>query len=233
MFANLLNDLDFLKNEDKAKILQRFFKTGIWEYGEWDIFLWITVPTLRKLAKKYKALSVDDLEKLLQSKIHEQRFLALSIIRLNYEEWKTEAEKRYFFELSLKNISSIDNWDLVDTFIPYVIGDFLKKNGNISLLYDFVKSENLWIKRIAIMSTFAFIKENSFDDTIKICELLLSDKHDLIQKACGWMLREMWKRDEKILLNFLENHHKIMPRTMLRYSLEKLEKEKKDYFMGR
>ncbi len=233
MLKNLLAELSLLQDQKKAKILQRFFKTWVWEYGEWDIFLWITVPTLRKLAKKYKALSVDDLEKLLQSNIHEQRFLALSIIRLNYEEWKTETEKRYFFELSLKNISSINNWDLVDTFVPSVIGDFLKKNGNISLLYDFVKSENLWIKRIAIMSTFAFIKENSFDDTIKICELLLSDKHDLIQKACGWMLREAWKRDEKILINFLEKYHKIMPRTMLRYSLEKLNKEKKDYFMGR
>ncbi len=233
MLKNLLAELSLLQDQKKAKILQRFFKTWVWEYGEWDIFLWITVPTLRKLAKKYKALSVDDLEKLLQSNIHEQRFLALSIIRLNYEEWKTETEKRYFFELSLKNISSINNWDLVDTFVPSVIGDFLKKNGNISLLYDFVKSENLWIKRIAIMSTFAFIKENSFDDTIKICELLLSDKHDLIQKACGWMLREAWKRDEKTLINFLEKYHKIMPRTMLRYSLEKLNKEKKDYFMGR
>lgn len=233
MFQNLLNELEIFQDQDKAKILQRFFKTWVWEYGEWDIFLWITVPTLRKLAKKYKNLLESDLEKFLQSNIHEQRFLALSIIRLNYEEWKTETEKKYFFELSLKNISSINNWDLVDTFVPYVIGDFLKKNGNISLLYEYTKSQNLWIKRIAIISTFAFIKENSFDDTIKICELLLADKNDLIQKACGWMLREIWKRDEKILINFLEKHHKIMPRTMLRYSLEKLDKEKKDYFMGR
>ncbi|NUJ98171.1 DNA alkylation repair protein [Candidatus Gracilibacteria bacterium] len=231
MFQNLINELEFFQDKNKAKILQRFFKTGVGEYGEGDIFLGITVPILRKLAKKYKDLSVDDLEKLLQSNIHEQRFLALCIIRLNYEEGKTE--KKYFFELSLKNISSINNWDLVDTFVPYVIGDFLKKNGNISLLYEYVKSQNLWIKRIAIMSTFAFIKANSFDDTIKICELLLADKHDLIQKACGWMLREVGKRDEKILINFLEKYHKIMPRTMLRYSLEKLDKEKKDYFMGR
>lgn len=233
MFKDLLNDLDTLKDEDKAKILQRFFKTWIWEYGEWDIFLWINVPTLRKIAKKYKNLSVDNLEKLLQSKIHEQRFLALSIIRINYEEWKTEAEKRYFFELSLKNILSINNWDLVDTFIPYVVGDFLRKNNDNSLLFEFAQSPNIWIKRIAILSTFAFIKENSFDNTIKICELLLSDKNDLIQKACGWMLREAWKRNEEIIINFLEKYYKIMPRTMLRYALEKLNKEKKDFFMGR
>lgn len=230
MLQNLKNDLNSLSNEDKAKNMQRFFKTWVWEYGEWDIFLWITVPELKKLSKKYKNLDFESLEILLNSKIHDERYMALSILKLNFCETKLEDIKNKIFEFSYKNISSINNWDLVDSFIPYVWWEyFFQKNREV--LYKLVKSNILWERRISIMTTFYFLRKWDFTDTIKICELLLQDKHDLIHKASGWMLREMWKIDIKSLYDFLDKYHKIMPRTMLRYAIEKLDKEKREYYM--
>lgn len=232
MFNQLIEELNSLKNPSKAKILQGFFKTWPWFYGEGDVFLWITVPVLRILSKKYKSLEKSNLEVLLKSKIHEHRFLALAIIRLNFEFVRDKEIRKEWYEFSLKNITSINNWDLVDTFAPYVIWTYLEDKDR-SILYTLVNSSNLWERRIAIISTFDYIRMWQFEDTIKICEILMQDKHDLIQKATWWMLREVGKKDIEVLFNFLDKYYKIMPRTMLRYAIERFDKEKKEYYMKR
>ncbi len=232
MLTQLIQELNSLKNPAKVKILQGFFKTWVWQYGDWDVFLWITVPELRKLSKKYVELDKKELEELLASDIHECRFLALAIVRLNFEQTKEEKVKKELYEFSMKNIASINNWDLVDCFVEYVIGPFLYDKDK-SLLYKLAISNDLWERRIAIISTFDYIRRWEFEDTIKISEILLQDKHDLIQKAVWWMLREVWKRDEKVLLDFLDKYYKTMPRTMLRYAIEKLGKEERNYYMGK
>lgn len=230
MFKDIKKDLEILSSPAKASILQRFFKTWVWEYGEWDIFIGITVPELARLAKKYRDISLADLEKLITSSIHEERFLALRIIRYNFEKAKDLEKKKELFEFSAKYISYINNWDLVDTFIPYVWGEYFFDKPR-DYLYTLTSSPIVWERRIAIMTTFYFLRNKDFSDTIAISKILLQDSHDLIQKAVGWMLREMWKRELSLLLDFLEQYHKTMPRTMLRYALEKLSNEQKTYFM--
>lgn len=231
MLQNILTELESLKNPEKAKILQRFFKTWVWEYWEWDKFIWIQVPILKNISKKYyKELNFLDIQKLLESEIHEHRFVWLQIIRLKFEKTKIEEEKKILYDFSVKNFKYINNWDLVDTFVLYVIWEYLLEKDK-DFLYELAKSDDLWEKRISIISTFAFIRKDKFDDTIKICEILINDKHDLIHKATWWMLREVWKRNEKVLLDFLEKNYKVMPRIMLRYAIEKLEKPQKEYFM--
>lgn len=231
MFYQLIQKLNSLQNPAKAKILQGFFKTGIWEYWEGDIFLGIQVSPLKTLAREYIDLSFADLEKLLYSETHEYRYMALAILRLKYEKWD-ENIKKLVFDFTIKHKSQINNWDLVDSFIPYTFWNYLI-NRDTYILYEFAKSENLWTRRIAIISTFAFIKQNLFEDTLKICEILLNDKQDLIHKATGWMLREVWKRDKDTLLLFLNKFHKIMPRTALRYSIEKFSKEDRIFYMSK
>ncbi len=229
MLQNLIQELQSLKNPAKSQILQRFFKTGAWEYWEWDIFLGIQVPPLKSLAKKYIHLNFYDLEKLLYSEIHEYRYMALAILRLKYEKWD-EDMKKSIFDFTIKHKLQINNWDLVDSFIPYTFWNYLISRDK-SILYEFASSENLWIRRMSIIATFAFIKQNLFNDSVKICEILLNDKQDLIHKATWWMLREIWKRDKSSLIEFLDKFYKIMPRTELRYSLEKLSLEEKDHYM--
>jgi 3-methyladenine DNA glycosylase AlkD len=168
---------------------------------------------------------------LLYSEIHEYRYMALAILRLKYEKWD-ENIKKLVFEFTILHKSQINNWDLVDSFIPYTFWNYLI-NRDTSILYEFAKSENLWTRRIAIIATFAFIKRNSFEDTLKLCEILINDKQDLIHKATGWMLREVWKRDKDVLLSFLNKFHKIMPRTALRYSIEKFSKEDRIFYMSK
>jgi len=230
MLNKLIKDLNSLKNPDKAQVLQRFFKTWLWQYWEGDIFLWITVPELRKVSKKYIDLSKPDIEVLLKSEIHEHRFLALAIIRLNFEKNNDEKLKKEWFDFSILNLAYINNWDLVDTFVEYVIWPFLYDKEK-KLLYELSKSNSLWERRISIISTFDYIRRWEFYDAIKISEILLHDTHDLIQKAVWWMLREIGKRDEKVLIDFLNKHYKNMPRTMLRYAIEKFDKDKKEYYM--
>ena len=229
MLTKLTQKLNSLRNPEKSQILQRFFKTGVGEYWEWDIFLGIQVPPLKLLAKEYINLKFDDLEKLLYSEIHEYRYMALAILRLKYEKWD-EDMKKSIFDFTIKHKLKINNWDLVDSFIQYTFWNYFI-NKDKSILYEFASSENLWIRRISIISTFAFIKKNLFNEALKICEILLNDKQDLIHKATWWMLREIWKRDKYSLLAFLDKFYKIMPRTMLRYSLEKLSLEEKLYYM--
>lgn len=222
----------------KAKILQKFFKTGKGEYGEGDVFLGISVPEQRKIANKhFKETSLKEIEELLESKIHEERFTALEILVMKYGK-ANETERKEIFNFYIKNSKKINNWDLVDTSAPYIFGRHILFTGkenpfNQRRLMTFANSENLWEKRIAIVSTQYFIKNNRFDETLMISESLLKDKHDLIHKAVGWMLREVGKKDEKILKDFLKKYYKQMPRTMLRYSIEKFDKKtRKQYLNG-
>ena len=231
----LRNELKSKANKEKAKLLQGFFKTGQGEYGEGDIFLGVVVPETRKTAIKFKDLPLNSVEELLKSKIHEERLCALLLLVHNYEQAnKTDNEKtkQEIYHFYLKNTKYINNWDLVDLSCHHIIGDFLKDKDK-SILYHLANSSNLWERRIAIISTAKFIQNHQFNDTIKLAEILIQDKHDLIHKAVGWMLREMGKRNNDELIKFLNKHYKSMPRTMLRYSIEKLpEKQRKQYLNG-
>ena len=226
MLKNLKQDLQKLANPKKAKILQQFFKTGKGEYGQGDIFLGITVPQQRKLVKKYSDLKLTGIQKLLRSKIHEHRLTALLILIEKYKK-----NKNKIFNFYLKNTRYINNWDLVDLTAPKIVGNYLL-NKDRKILYKLARSDNLWQKRIAIIATYEFIKNNQFKDTIKISQILSNDSRDLIHKAAGWMLREMGKRDEQKLIKFLEHHAHHMPRTMLRYSIEKFPEKKRKYFLN-
>ncbi|MEE9525629.1 MAG: DNA alkylation repair protein [Candidatus Woesearchaeota archaeon] len=219
-----------LENKKQAKLLQGFFKTGNGQYGEGDIFLGIKVPEQRKVAKKYLHLSIKQVEKLLHSKIHEHRLTALIIWTYQFKE-ADEKTKEKIYKTYLKNTKWINNWDLVDVTCNRIVGFHLLDRDR-KILYKLAKSKNIWEKRIAIVSTGVFIvKRSDFKDTIKISEILMNDSHDLIHKAVGWMLREMGKKDEKALTKFLDKYHKTMPRTMLRYSLERLSDSKKKFYM--
>jgi len=232
MLNNLKKEIEKAGSPGQAEILQRFFKTGKGEYGEGDVFLGIKVPVQRSIAKKYYGLSLLKIKELLKSKIHEHRLVGLLILDGKYKKAGAE-EKENIFNFYLQNIKSVNNWDLVDLSAPNIVGDFLFKR-NKKILYRLVQSENLWEKRIAIISTFTFIKKGEFGDALAISELLLNDKHDLIHKAVGWMLREIGKRDQEVLEGYLMINYKNMPRTMLLYAVERFEEEKrKKYLCGK
>lgn len=223
-------ELNLLKNPEKQKILSSFFKTGKGQYGEGDIFLGIPVPQQRKVTKKFFNISLNDLQELLNSRIHEYRLTALLILVEKYKKANNET-KSLIFNFYLKNTKNIDNWDLVDLSAPKIVGEFLSDKDK-SILYKLVESKNLWERRISILSTFTFIKNNSFDDALKISKLLLKDSHDLIHKAVGWMLREIGKRDQDIEEKFLKKYCPKMPRTMLRYAIEKFDEKKRKYYLN-
>ena len=216
------------KDEKRAEVNKRFFKSGKGEYGEGDIFIGLSVPKCRKIAIKYSALSLGEVQKLLSSKIHEERLIALEILVYKYE--NNLENKKNIFEFYLSNTKFINNWDLVDLSAEYIVGDFLFDKDK-EILYDLTKSSNLWERRIAIVSTFNFIKRRKFKDTLKLAKILLNDNHDLIHKAVGWMLREIGKRDEEILRKFLNDNYEKMPRTMLRYAIERFSQEERKGFM--
>ncbi|MBI3070166.1 MAG: DNA alkylation repair protein [Candidatus Levybacteria bacterium] len=228
---NVEKELQKLKNPKKAEILSRFFKTGKGEYGQGDIFLGVTVPKQRQVAKKYIDLNLEDLQKLLSSKIHEHRLTALLILVDKYKK-ADKALKKRIFNFYLKNTKNINNWDLVDLSAPNIVGDFLLDKDKL-ILYKLVKSKNLWEKRIAILATYVFIKNNQFNDALEISQILLKDNHDLIHKAVGWMLREIGKRNQAIEEQFLKKHHQNMPRTMLRYAIERFSEEKRRFYLKR
>jgi len=221
--------LNSLGNQEKAKKHQRFFKTGPGEYGEGDVFVGVTVPELRKLAKEYKTIDPNEIKQLLHSSIHEERLLSLFLLIHRYSKGD-ESEKKRVYELYLKSTKFINNWDLVDSSAGQIVGVFLF-NKSKKPLYDLVKSQNLWERRISIISTFYFIKHKQFSDTLKLSKILLSDKEDLIHKAVGWMLREVGKRDISIEEDFLKKHYKNMPRTMLRYAIEKFPEPKRQRYL--
>lgn len=226
---NLKIDLEKLATKQRAEISQRFFKTGPGEYGEGDIFLGTTVPDTRKIAKKYKNLELNEIRELLKSKIHEHRLLALYLLVDKYKS-SEEKEKQEICDFYLDHSKHINNWDLVDSSAHLILGEHLQ-NKDKKLLENLAKSKDLWERRISIIATLQFIRKNKFEETFKIATVLLGDKHDLIHKAVGWMLREVGKKDKKQLKDFLNKHYKIMPRTMLRYSIEHFSKEEKDYYM--
>ncbi|MDD4182627.1 MAG: DNA alkylation repair protein [Candidatus Omnitrophica bacterium] len=221
-------DLRKNSSKEKAKILQRFFKTAPGEYGYGDIFIGVCVPHIRKIAKKYRQVDLSSAAKLLASGIHEERLLALVILVLKFEEAGAPGRKK-IYELYLKNTEYINNWDLVDLTAPNIVGKFLA-NTDKKILYSLARSNSLWERRISIIATLNFIRNNSFTDTLKITRLLLSDKEDLIHKACGWMLREVGKRNKALVVDFLSRHCKNMPRVMLRYAIERFpERERARY----
>lgn len=231
MLNKIKSELLLLGDPERAKKLSSFFKTGKGEYGEGDVFLGIPVPQQRKVAKKYTNLPLDQLKLLLSSKFHEYRLTALIILVLKYEK-AANLEKKEIFDFYLKNTEFVNNWDLVDLTSPKIIGDFLI-NKDRSILFKLVDSDNIWERRIAVLATFCFIRNDDFEDALNISRLLISDDHDLIHKAVGWMLREIGKRDENILRNFLDKFYKQMPRTMLRYSIEKLNEKERKYYLNK
>ena len=225
------NDLLQLANEQIAEHSQRFFKTGKGEYGEGDIFLGIRVPLLRRLVKKYGGISIAEVRKLLHSKFHEERLLAVLMLVQLFKS-ADESVQKQVYDLYLENTEFINNWDIVDISASNIVGAHLYEKDKAPL-YDLVQSKNLWERRISIIATFYFIRQNEFDDTLKLAKILLNDKEDLIHKAVGWMLREVGKREIEFEEEFLQEHYKIMPRTMLRYAIEKFpETSRKMYLRG-
>ena len=218
-----------IANKEKAEVLQRFFKTGPGEYGEGDVFIGVKVPDLRKVAKDFQDIATEDVIVLLESAIHEERLLALLILVRKYVKGNETAKKR-IYRLYLKKTKFINNWDLVDVTAHHIVGDYLM-DKNKAPLYRLAKSEDLWERRIAILATFYFIKHGKYEETLKIAKILLTDKEDLIHKAVGWMLREIGKRDMIFEEMFLKQHYKEMPRTMLRYAIEKFPEPKRQKYL--
>ncbi|PIN71647.1 DNA alkylation repair protein [Candidatus Pacearchaeota archaeon CG_4_9_14_3_um_filter_30_11] len=228
MLQKLTKEIQKSYSKERAEHSKRFFKTGVGEYGEGDIFLGLSVPEQRVLAKKYSNLSMPQIQKLLDSEIHEYRLIAgLILIK------KFEKDPEVIFNFYIKNARRFNNWDLVDLTAPRIVGNFLK-DKNKKIIYDLARSKNIWEKRIAIVSTLYFIvKENNFSDTLKISEIILGDSHDLIHKAVGWMLREVGKRNVEVLKDFLKINYKKIPRTALRYAIEKFpEAQRKKFLKG-
>lgn len=221
--------LQNIGDKEDANFLQGFFKTGPGQYGEGDIFLGIRVPAVRKLAKEYKNLPLDEVLSLLKSPYHEIRLFAL-ISFVNAFDRGDESTQKKIYDLYLANTRYINNWDLVDLSAPNIVGMFLLTKSR-KPLYQLAKSKSLWERRIAVLATFSFIKNNQFDDSLKIAEILLKDKEDLIHKATGWMLREIGKRDIECAEEFLKTHCRTMPRTMLRYAIERFTPSKRRLYL--
>ncbi len=235
MYKAIIKDLKILENPDKAKILSRFFKTWKWGYWEWDKFLWIPVPPQREVAKKYfEKCSLDDIEKLLKSEYHEVRMTWFLILCYKYElvtKKKLNDDQKKIIDFYLSHLEYSNNWDLVDLVCYKILWNYLLDKDR-KILYELAKDENMWKQRVAIVSTMAFVKNWEFKDTLKISEMFLNHKHDLIHKAVWRLLREVWKKDEKVLKNFLDEYSRKMPRTMLRYAIEKFSESEKKYYMN-
>lgn len=215
---DLKKELEKLGHPDKALSSSRFFKTGKGQYGEGDKFLGITVPEQRKVAKKYRDLPLGVVGELLAGEYHEHRLTGLLILTYKFEK-AGEAERKEIYDFYLHHKQYVNNWDLVDSSAHQIVGAYLidKKRD---ILFDLARSENLWDRRIAMVGSYAFIRENDFADALKIAEILVHDQHDLIHKAVGWMLREIGKRDAEAERGFLRKYHETMPRTMYRYAVE-------------
>ena len=224
------DEIRALANKEIAKHSLRFFKTAKGEYGHGDIFLGVRTPQIRLIAKKHIGISTTEMKTLIKSKYHEERLLGLIILVNKYSKAKDEKSKNQLYKIYVSSFKYVNNWDLVDVTCPHIIGKHLMDNDR-SILYSWAKSDDLWTKRIAIVSTHWFIRKNDLDDTFKIAEMLLNDEHDLIHKAVGWMLREAGKRDLEKEEIFLKKHYKNMPRTMLRYSIEKFPEPKRQKYL--
>jgi 3-methyladenine DNA glycosylase AlkD len=226
--AYVRKELQSMADPDKAAILQRFFKTGPGQYGEDDIFIGVMVPQSRQVAKKFSQLPLGEVSTLLYSRIHEERLVALLILAWRYSSASSSREeKEEIVKFYVDNIQQVNNWDLVDLSAPNILGAHIVDRDSRRLLYRLARSENVWERRIAILATYHFIRNGDFSDTLKIAEMLLQDRHDLIHKAAGWMLREVGKRDAAAEEAFLEKYWSVMPRTMLRYAIERLPESKR------
>ncbi len=226
---NVVQELLNLKNEEQAKHLMQFFKTGKGQYGEGDKFLGIRVPQTRSIVKKYyNTVTFEQLQEMLESPYHEIRLCALLIMVSLYEKNPQDT----IVNLYIRNVKNINNWDLVDLTAHKIIGAHYLKTHDRTIIDGLASSGHLWSERIAIVSQWSVLHNGEFDILLELCEKFLTHKHDLIHKATGWMLREAGKQDEKVLLNFLDQYAKVMPRTMLRYSIEKLTLEQRKFYMG-
>lgn len=232
MSRQVKNSLQKLANPKRARLSAGYFKTGKGEYAEGDKFIGLTVPSQREIARKYyQDINLVHLQNLLNSKIHEYRLTAIMMLTLKYEKAK-KIDKKIFVELYLKNTRNINNWDLIDLSSNKIVGNYLLDKPK-DILYKLAKSKSIWEKRIAMLATFEFIKNKKYDDALKIGTILLHDSHDLIQKAVGWMLREVGKKDLQIELKFLDKHYKTMPRTTLRYAIEKFTPTQRNHYLGK
>jgi len=216
-------------NPQKKKVLQSFFKTGPGQYAEGDVFIGVTVPDCRKTALACTQISRRDIQTLLESEIHEERLVALLILVEWFKRSET-LERKKIFDFYLKNSTGVNNWDLVDLTADKIVGAFLLDRDK-KPLYRLVHSSSLWERRISVVATLHFIRAGRFNDTLALVQILMGDAHDLMHKACGWMLREVGKRDEAVLESFLKKNCRHMPRTMLRYSIERLSRTKKKKYM--
>lgn len=230
--TKISTQLRALASPDTAANLQRFFKTGAEQYGEGDVFLGIKVPPLRALAKQHRDANLKTIATLLNSRYHEERLFALLLLMQFYQRG-TDEQQQAAFDLYLGNTQRINNWDLVDISAPHIVGCHLE-NRPRKVLHKLARSSLLWERRIAIISTAWFIRLGDFADTLRIAGMLLQDEHDLMHKAVGWMLREVGKRDLAVEEDFLKAHYQKMPRTMLRYAIERFpEAKRKNYLLGK
>lgn len=221
----LRKELEKEANPKRAAVLQRFFRTGKGEYAEGDRFLGITVPKTREIAKQFSGMGFSEIKNHLLSEFHEERLAALLVLVEKFRKGN-EQEKKKVFDFFLANTKNVNNWDLVDLTADKIVGSYLL-DRNKKILFKLAESENIWKRRIAVVATFAFIKNNRLEETFSIVQKMLADKQDLIHKACGWMLRETGKKDSTALEHFLEKHSKEMPRTMLRYAIERMPETKR------
>lgn len=226
-YSKIVRALFCCSDAEKKEVLPRFFKTGKGEYGEGDRFIGVSVPDTRKVAKDNSSVSLEVIEALLESEWHECRLCALLILVCRFRTAPEETVRFY-----LDHTSGINNWDLVDLSSPYILGQYLTSQNDRSILYSLADSDSMWEKRIAIVSTLMLIRNGMFEDTLLLSEKLIRTGYDLIDKAVGWMLREVGKRDENVLFTFLDCHAAVMPRTMLRYSIEKLSPELRKHYMN-
>ena len=224
----LKKDLRKYINEEKKEFLPKFFKTGKGEYGEGDKFLGVVMPDITKVAKKYSDLTKEDIIKLLNSPWHEERFCGWLIVLNNFNK---SINKDEWYKFTLKNLKQLNNWDLVDKIAPNLIGKYLENKNSKQILEWSENKSSLWIRRIAILATWPKIRKNEYNLTLKIAKKYINDPEDLIHKATGWMLREIGKRNENALLSFMKKNHKKMPRIMVSYALERIDKKKKQQFM--
>lgn len=234
MLLTIKKKLKAKAKPETARVCQSFFKTGPGEYGEGDIFIGVKMPDLRLIAKEHLAISQVELKALLQSKVHEERMVGLVILTLKFskaQKNKDHLQMEKYFDFYMRQIKFINNWDLVDISAPTVVGGYLFLQDR-SVLTKLAKSKLLWARRIAIVSTHYFIRQNDFQTTLLLARTLLKDEHDLIHKAVGWMLREIGKRENAVLLKFLNEHATEMPRVMLRYSIEKLSPGRRKQYLS-
>lgn len=231
MSQSLSETLQTLANPEIAAHSQRFFKTGKGEYGENDVFLGIRTPALREQAKRFKTEPLNCVLESLRSPYHEERLCALFLMVLQFSRG-SDSEKTAIYQAYLEHTDYVNNWDLVDSSCHKIMGPYLFEK-NRQILYRLAESDSLWERRIAMMTTYYFIKHDQYQDTLRLAEILRDDKEDLIHKVAGWMLREVGKRDVAVEKDFLQQHYQHMPRTMLRYAIEKFPaQERKRYLAG-